>query len=48
MRIIWSPEAIEDIASIRDFMAEDNPAVAQRLVVRIIQSVRKTSTSGGA
>jgi toxin ParE1/3/4 len=39
MRIDWSPEAIEDLASIRTFVAEDNPAAARRLVLQIIDGV---------
>jgi plasmid stabilization system protein ParE len=26
MNIVWSPEAIEDLASLRAYIAEDNPA----------------------
>jgi toxin ParE1/3/4 len=41
MRIIWSPEAIADLASIRAYVAEDNPAAARRLVLRIIDDVER-------
>ena len=33
MNIVWSPEAIEDLASLRAYIAEDNPAAAQRVVL---------------
>jgi toxin ParE1/3/4 len=39
MNIVWSPEAIEDLASLRAYIAEDNPAAAQRVVLDIIQNV---------
>ena len=32
MNIVWSPEAIEDLASLRAYIAEDNPAAARRTV----------------
>jgi plasmid stabilization system protein ParE len=33
MNIAWSPEAIEDLASLRDYIAEDDPAAARRVVL---------------
>ncbi len=41
MNIAWSPEAIEDLASLRAYIAEDNPAAAKRVVRHIIQSVEQ-------
>ena len=41
MNIAWSPEAIEDLVSLRAYIAEDNPAAAQRVVRRIIQNVEE-------
>jgi toxin ParE1/3/4 len=38
MNIAWSPEAIEDLASLRAYVAEDNPAAARRLVLHIVQN----------
>ena len=35
----WSPEAINDLASLRAYIAEDNPAAAQGVVVRILYVV---------
>ena len=35
MNIAWSPEAIEDLASLRAYIAEDNPAAARRVVLDI-------------
>jgi toxin ParE1/3/4 len=41
MNITWSPESIEDLASLRAYIAEDDPAAAQRAVLRIIQSIEQ-------
>ncbi len=41
MNIVWSPEAIEDLASLRAYIAEDNPAAARRVVLRIIQTIEQ-------
>jgi toxin ParE1/3/4 len=37
--LIWSPEAIDDLASLRTYIAEDSPAAAQRVVLRILHNV---------
>jgi toxin ParE1/3/4 len=42
MRIVWSPEAIDDLASLRAFIAEDNPAAARRVALRIVQAIEET------
>lgn len=39
MNIVWSPEAIEDLASLRAYIAEDNPAAARRIALRIVQVI---------
>jgi toxin ParE1/3/4 len=39
MNIIWSPEAIEDLTSLRAYIAEESPAGARRIVVRILHDV---------
>ena len=41
MNIVWSPEAIEDLASLRAYIAEDNPAAARRVVLHLIQNVEQ-------
>ena len=40
MNIVWSPEAI-DLASLRAYIAEDNPAAARRTVRHIIESIEQ-------
>jgi toxin ParE1/3/4 len=39
MIVLWSSEAIDDLASLRAFIAEDDPAAAQRIVLRIGHNV---------
>jgi toxin ParE1/3/4 len=39
MMPIWAPEAIDDLASLRVFIAEDNPAAAQRVIFHILHNV---------
>ncbi len=39
MIVQWSPQAIDDLASLRAYIAEDNPAAAKRIVRQIIRNV---------
>jgi toxin ParE1/3/4 len=39
MIIVWSPEAIEDLASLHAYIVEDSPAAAQRALLGIIRNV---------
>ena len=39
MNIVWSPEAIEDLVSLRTYIAEESPAGARRIVLRILQAI---------
>ena len=41
MKIAWSPEAIEDLVSLRAYIAEDNPAAARRSVQHIVESIEQ-------
>jgi toxin ParE1/3/4 len=41
MNIVWSPEAIEDLAALRGYLAEDNPAAARRGVLHLIRNVEQ-------
>jgi toxin ParE1/3/4 len=41
MNIVSSPEAIEDLSSLRAYIAEDNPAAARRVVLHLIQNVEQ-------
>ena len=39
MNIIWSPEAIQDLILLRGYIAEESPAGARRIVLRILRNV---------
>jgi toxin ParE1/3/4 len=39
VNLIWSPEAIADIAALRAYIAHDDPAAAQRVALHIIRNV---------
>lgn len=39
MIVEWSQRAADDLASLRAYIAEDDPAAAQRVVLHIIRSV---------
>ena len=43
MNIEWSPEAIEDLNSLRAFIAQDNPSAARILVLREIADIESAS-----
>jgi addiction module RelE/StbE family toxin len=40
-RIIWSPQALEDLTNIRHFIAADAPRTARRFIKRIFDSVER-------
>jgi toxin ParE1/3/4 len=44
MNVLWSPEAIEDLAALRAYISENNPAAAQRMAQRIVQLVQEVLT----
>jgi toxin ParE1/3/4 len=37
--LIWSPEAIADLAALRTYIEQDNPAAAQRIALHIIHNI---------
>jgi toxin ParE1/3/4 len=39
MNIVWSPEAIQDLISLRAYIAEESPAGARRVVLRILHDI---------
>ena len=39
--IVWSPQALRDIESIRAYIAEDSPRVAELVVGRIVKTVER-------
>jgi toxin ParE1/3/4 len=41
MTILWSPEAIDDLISLRAYVADDNPAAARKVVLHIVQNIEQ-------
>ena len=41
MMIRWSPQAINDLAALRAYIAEDDPAAAQRVVLHVVSSIEQ-------
>ncbi|MCK6450215.1 MAG: type II toxin-antitoxin system RelE/ParE family toxin [Alphaproteobacteria bacterium] len=39
MTPIWSPEAVADLVALRAYIAEDDPAAAQRVAFHIIRNI---------
>jgi toxin ParE1/3/4 len=39
VKIIWAPEAIDDLAALRAYVSRDNPAAARRLALHILDMV---------
>jgi toxin ParE1/3/4 len=39
MTLIWSPEAIADLAALRAYIEQDNPTAAQRIALHIIHNI---------
>jgi toxin ParE1/3/4 len=45
MNPIWSPEAIADLAALRAYITQDDPAAAQRVALHIIRNVETLLSS---
>jgi toxin ParE1/3/4 len=41
MTLIWSPESIDDLISLRAYIAEDDPSAAKRVALRILDCVEQ-------
>jgi toxin ParE1/3/4 len=39
MTPVWSPEAIDDLAALRTYIEQNDPAAAQRVALHIVQNV---------
>ena len=39
MNLVWSPQAVDDLAALRAFIAQDDSKAAQRIAARIVQAV---------
>jgi addiction module RelE/StbE family toxin len=40
-RIIWSPQSVRDLQSIREYIAADSPVYAELVVGRLVKSVER-------
>jgi toxin ParE1/3/4 len=36
---VWSPEAIEDLIALREYIAQDDPSAARRIGLHIIENI---------
>ena len=43
-KLIWSPQALHDLETIRDYVAADSPRYAVLVVERIIQGVERLTS----
>lgn len=41
-RIVWSHQAIDDLAAIRAFISRDDPTAAQRVALHIVETIETT------
>ena len=41
MIVLWSPQAIDDLAALRATIAEDDPTAAQQVVLHIVRSIEQ-------
>ncbi len=41
MTLVWSPEAIDDLASLRAYISVDDPAAAKRIALHLIHGVEE-------
>jgi toxin ParE1/3/4 len=39
MTIVWSPEAIADLAALRAYIEQDDPTATQRIALHIIHNI---------
>jgi plasmid stabilization system protein ParE len=43
-RILWSPQALSDLESIRDYIAHDSPQYAELVLRRLVAAVDRLET----
>jgi plasmid stabilization system protein ParE len=41
MTLVWSPEAINDLRSLRAYIEQDNPQAAQRVALHVTELSRR-------
>lgn len=45
MKLFWSPEALQDLADIRAYIAQDDPVVAKKVVQRVVSLLASQLTA---
>ena len=45
MNLVWQPQALEDLKSIQNYIAADNPTAANRIVVATVSMVHDQLTA---
>lgn len=44
MKVVWTPAAVHDLASLRVYISRDNPAAARKVVVTILDFTERQLT----
>ena len=39
MRLVWSPQAVEDLAALRAYIEGDDPKAARKTAVRVVEAI---------
>jgi toxin ParE1/3/4 len=47
MKLVWTSKAVQDIASIKKYIAEDNPLAAKKIVHRIFAAAKQLIANPG-
>jgi plasmid stabilization system protein ParE len=43
MNVVWSSEAIDDLASLRNYISESDPTAARRVAIHILHHVEEVA-----
>lgn len=44
MRLVWNDNALDDLERIRDYIVEDNPSAAVRVILRLRDELERLTT----
>ena len=45
MKVVWMPQALDDVRSVRDYIAMDDPGAAKRMAITIADLVKDMLTA---
>jgi toxin ParE1/3/4 len=48
MTLLWAPEALDDLAAVKAYIARHDPQAAQRMLIRIREAVERLNTAPNA